>query len=113
MKYCSRKDKRGPNLRPSTKWNGDCNFESAIHGKSDSEYTKRPDTRKRVSGYIPFLCDAVATVRILMQRIVEMCVSKDRNLSATQCNQDMLYMYRIINISGLKVKFPMNIEVGN
>ena len=66
MKYCVSKSKCGLTLRPSTKCNGDRNIEFVIRGKYDSVYTRCPDTRNCVSGYITFLCDAVVTVKSVM-----------------------------------------------
>ena len=97
-KYCVIKAKHGQALMPGTKWNGDHNFEFFIGRKSDSDYDKCPGTEKGVSRYIIYLCGAVVTVKSLMQRTVALSVIEAGILSGTQCTQDMLYVYIILNI---------------
>ena len=113
MKHCISKPTRGLTLKPSMTWNGDRNFEFVVRGKSDSDYAKCTDTRKSISGYCTYLCDAVVTVKSGMQRIVALSVSEAELYAATQCAQDMLYIYRLLSNIGLKVKLPMVLEVDN
>jgi hypothetical protein len=58
MKYCVCTPDRGLVLKPTSKWDGDPNFEFIVEGRSDSDYAKDPEKRRSVSGYSTFLCGA-------------------------------------------------------
>jgi hypothetical protein len=58
MEYYVATEKRGLKLEPDTKFNGDPDFKSVILGRSDSDFTKDPDSWKSVSGISTFLCGA-------------------------------------------------------
>jgi len=113
MKYCLGKPSRGLTLKPSVVWNGDPNFEFVIRGKADSNYATCPDTRKSVSGYSTFLCDAPVTMKSGMQKVVALSVSEAELYSGTLCSQDMLYVMRVLESIGLKVQKPMIMEMDN
>ena len=49
---------RGLVLEPESNWDGDPEFELQILGRSDSDYSKDPETRKILSGTSTFLCGA-------------------------------------------------------
>ena len=59
------------------------------------------------------MCEAVVTENSLMKRIVALFVIEVKPFSATQCTKYMLYVHRIFNIIGLKVKVPVIIELIN
>ena len=109
MKHCVRKAKYGITLRPSTKRNGDNIFEFVIREESDSNYANFPGTRKIIRGYIKLVCDAVVTVKSLIQNIVALSKSEAELFSATQCNHDMIYVYRLLTNIGLKANLPITI----
>jgi hypothetical protein len=113
MNYCVATPKRGLLLKPNMKWNGDPNFEFVIKGRSDSDYAKDPERRRSVSGYSTFLCDAPVTMKSRMQGCVTLDVTSAELVSGTQCVQDMLFIMRVVESIGLKVKKPMILEMDN
>jgi hypothetical protein len=113
MKYCVETPNRGLLLRPDAKWNGDANFEFVVSGRSDSDYAKDPDRRRSVSGYSTFLCGAPVTMKSRMQGCVTLSVTEAELVSGTQCAQDMLFIMRVLESIGLKVKKPMILEIDN
>jgi hypothetical protein len=62
MAYCIATSKRGIKIAPNTRWNGSPDFKFVISGRADSDYAKDLETRRSVSGIIPFLCGAVITL---------------------------------------------------
>jgi len=113
MKYCIGTPNQGLLLKPNLKWDGDPEFEFVISGRSDSDYAKDPDRRRSVSGYSTFLCKAPVTMKSRMQGCVTLSVTEAELVSATQCAQDMLFIMRVLESVGLKVKKPMILEVDN
>jgi hypothetical protein len=113
MKYCVGTPERGLLLKPNMEWNGDPNFEFVIHGVSDSDFAKDPETRRSVSGYATFLCGAPVTMKSSMQNCVTLSVTEAELVSATNCAQHMMFNMRIVESMGLKVKKPMTLWVDN
>jgi hypothetical protein len=113
MKYCCGTANRGLFLHPDTVWDGDPDFEFVVSGRSDSDYAKDPERRRSVSGYSTFLHGAPVTTRCRMQGCVTHSVTEAELVSATQCAQDMLFVMRVLESMGLKVKKPMILEVDN
>ncbi len=113
MKYCVCTPNCGLLLKPSEKWDGDPNFLFTIEGRSDSDYAKDPEKRRSVSGYSTFLCGAPVTMKSQMQGCVTLSVTEAELVSATQCAQDMLFIMRVLESMGLKVKKPMILKVDN
>jgi hypothetical protein len=113
MKYCLATPNRGLFLKPDSKWDGDPNFEFVISGRSDSDYAKDPETRRSVSGYSTFVCNAPVTMNCKMQGCVTLSVTEAELVSATNCAQDMLFVMRVVESMGLKVKKPMILKVDN
>jgi hypothetical protein len=95
------------------KWDGDPNFEFVVSGRSDSDYAKDPERRRSVSGYSTMLCGAPVTTKSRMQGCVTLDVTSAELVSGTQCAQDMLFIMRVIESMGLKVKKPMILEIDN
>jgi hypothetical protein len=100
-------------LKPSRQWNGGADFEFVILGRSDSDYAKDVEKRRSVSGYSVFLEDAPVSMACRMQGHVTLSVTEAELAAATQCAQDMLFVMRVIESVGLKVKKPMILEVDN
>jgi hypothetical protein len=46
MEYCVETTEHGLVLKPDLEWNGNTEFKFVIHGISDSNFAKDPDTRK-------------------------------------------------------------------
>ena len=113
MKYCVNTPKRGWLLQPDYKYDGNPEFELTVMGMSDSDFAKDPDTRKSVSGNCTFLCGAPVIVRSSTQRIVALSVTEAELFAATATAQDMLFVKRICESIGLKVKLPMQLKINN
>jgi hypothetical protein len=113
MKYCVGTPNRGLLLKPNAKWDEDPNFEFVVSGRSDSDYAKDPERRRSVSGYSTFLCGAPVTIKSRMQGCVTLDVTSAELVSGTQCAQDMLFIMRVLESMGLKVKKPMVLEIDN
>ena len=114
MEYCVSTPDRGLYLKPTGNWNGrDKDFQFKIHGMSDSDYAKDPETRRSVSGYATFLNDAPVTMKSKMQECVTLSVTEAELVAATNCAQDMLYIKKVLNSLGLRVELPMILYVDN
>ena len=112
MHYCVSTPQRGLLLKPDTEWDGNQDFEFIVKGRSDSDYAKDPNKRG-VSGYSTFLCGAPTTMKSKMQNCVTLSVTEAELVSATTCAQDMLFVMRVLESIGLKVKKPMILQVDN
>jgi hypothetical protein len=114
MKYCVGTPNRGLLLKPNKKWDEhDPSFEFVITGRSDSDFAKEPETRKSVGGHAVFLFDAPVIYKSKMQTSVSLDVTSAELTSGTACAQEMLFVMRILESMGLKVKKPMILEMDN
>jgi hypothetical protein len=114
MEYCVSTRERGWLLKPSGTWNGrDKGHKFKIHGYSDSDYAKDPETRRSVSGYATFLEDAPVTANGRMQDCVTLSVTEAELVAAIMCVQDMLYTKKILESMELQVALPMTLYVDN
>jgi hypothetical protein len=114
MEYCVSTPNRGLCLKPVGYWNGrDKDYLFRIHGMSDSDYAKDPETRRSVSGYTTFLNEAPVTMKSKMQECVTLSVTEAELVAATNCTQDMLYIKKVIESLKLKVELPMILYVDN
>ena len=113
MHYCHKTPERGLLLKPTRKWNGDPKFEFIITGYSDSDYAKDTDTRRSVSGTAVFLEDAPVSMRSNTQKSVTLSVTEAEQAAAVACAQDMLFVMRLVESIGLKVKKPMILKLDN
>jgi hypothetical protein len=100
-------------LKPNETWDGNLNFEFVVNGRADSDYAKDPETHRSVSGYLTFLCGAPVTMKSRMQGCVTLDVTSAELVSGTQCAQDMLFIMRVLESMGLKVRKPMVLEIDN
>jgi hypothetical protein len=80
---------------------------------ADSDYAKDPERRRSVSGYAAFLNGAPVTRKSKMQGCVTLSVTEAEYVSATECAQDMLFVMRVLESIGLKVKKPMILKIDN
>jgi hypothetical protein len=113
MNYCVTTANRGLELKPDRKWNGDPQFEFLITGRSDSDYATDTDTRKSVSGSAVFLEGAPVVMRSSGQKSVTLSVTEAELAAAVQTAQDMMFVMRVIESIGLKVKKPMILKMDN
>jgi hypothetical protein len=113
MKYCVSRSERGLVLEPIGKWDGSCEFEFTIDGRSDSDYAKCLDTRRSVSGHRVMLNGAPVSFKSGTQKHVSLSVCESELYAAVTCAQDMLYVKNVLKSLGLKVKLPMILEVDN
>jgi hypothetical protein len=70
-------------------------------------------TRQSILGYMVFLKDAPVMHRSAMQKTVALSSCKAELNAAVLCVQDMLYAKNLIESTGLKVEFPMKLEIDN
>ena len=114
MEYCVSTPARGWLLRPNGIWDGrDKNYKFKVHGFSDSDYAKDPETRRSVSGYATFLNGAPVTAKSKMQDCVTLSVTEAELVAATNCVQDMIYTKKVLESVGLQVELPMILHVDN
>ena len=57
--------------------------------------------------------DALVVMKSKLLSIVALSITKAELYSATMCAQDMLFVMRIMNSMGLKVKLPMKLKINN
>jgi hypothetical protein len=84
-----------------------------VDGCSDASYAPDPDNRKSVSASDVFLCGAPVVMKSQGQKIVTLSSTEAELVAAVNCAQDMLYVMRILESIGLKVKKPMVLWVDN
>jgi hypothetical protein len=113
MKYCVGSPECGLLLKPIGEWDGNPSYEFVITGRSDSDYAKDTDTRRSGSGTSTFLKGSPIHTRSNMQKSVTLSVTEAELVAATQCAQDMLFVMRVVEWMGLKVKKAMILEIDN
>jgi hypothetical protein len=102
-KYCTTPE-RGLMLKPNRTWDGKPNFECIVKGISYVNYASDPSSRQSVSGYSVFLEDASKSMKSRQQKSVTLSTVEAELVSGTQCAQDMLFLMRVMESIGLKVK---------
>ena len=113
MRYILATPERGLFLQPKRTWNEDPTFAFEIIGKSDTDYAKDPDTRKSVSDSTVFLEGAPVVIRSGQQNSVTLSSAEAELVGGTGCAQDMLYVMRVLDSLGLRVKMPMTLFLDN
>ena len=113
MKYCLTYPECRWILKPIVSWNGDKNFEFVIKGRPDLDYAKCPVTRRSVSGFVTYLMGTLISAKSVMQKVVALSVTEAELIAGVTCAQDMLYIMRVLELIGLKVKKPMILEMDN
>ena len=114
MEYCVGTSEKGWLLKPTRVWDGrDKSHKFKVHGYSDSDYAKDPETRRSVSGFATFLEDAPVTANSNMQNCVTLSVTEAELVAAIMCVQDMLYVKKVLESMGLQVELPMILHVDN
>jgi hypothetical protein len=113
MHYCHDTPEQGLLLKPKRKWNGDPSFEFIITGYSDSDYAKDTDTRRSVSDTAVMLEGSPVSMQSNTQKSVTLSVTEAEQAAAVSCAQDMLFVMRLMESMGLKVKKPMILKLDN
>jgi hypothetical protein len=113
MKYCVDTKSKGWVLKPNRHWNGMKNIEFEVVGWSDSNYAACVETRKSVSRYTVELEGVKVVVKCAGQAIVTLSVTEAELFAAVLCAQDMLYVKKVLESIGLKVKLPMILYMDN
>ena len=106
MQFCLCSKEKGLKLQPSSIWNGNKNYKFNIRGRSDSDYAKRVEDRKSVTGYSTYLNDAPIFNKSKTQNSVTLSVSEAELIAAVECAQTMLFVRQILNSVGLSVENP-------
>ena len=113
LKYCVSTENRGLLLRPTRVWDGRTDFEFLVGGKSDAAYATDVSNRRSITGYSVFLEEAPVATKSGQQASVTLSTAESELASGTQCAQEMLYVMRVLESIGLKVKKPMILEIDN
>jgi hypothetical protein len=113
MKYLLDTRSKGLYIQPKARWDGkDREFEFVISGQADSDWAKAPD-RKNVSGWRTFINEANCSERSSTQQNTTLSVTEAEMVAGTECAQDMLYIRKVLQSLGLRVKQPMILEIDN
>jgi hypothetical protein len=75
-------------LKPDVMWDVNPEFKFVIHGISDSDFTKDPETRKCGSGNSTHLCGALVIQRSTLQRLLALSITEVELFAATNNAQD-------------------------
>ena len=99
-------------LKPNAVWNGRREIILKVTVMSDCDYTK-DDYKKSVSGWSTFLNREATPFRTKLIPIIALSVTEADLFPAVMCTQDMQFVIRILNSTGLKMKLPMKLEIDN
>ena len=113
MMCCRGHPTRGLTLKPKNVWDGSPDYEFTVEGLSDSDCAKDPITRHSVGGTSTFLEGSVVNTRSKMQKCVTLSVTQAEHVACVECVQDMLFIVRLLESIGLKVKKPMILRCNN
>ena len=112
MQFCLCSKEKGLKLQPSGTWDGNKTYKFNIRGHSDSDYAKRMEDRKSVTGYSTCLNDAPIFNKSKTQNSVTLGVSEAELVAAVECAQTMLlFVQQILNSVGLSIEKPMILEI--
>ena len=96
--------------RPSRQWGGTGNFSFKLGGKSDSEYLTDPGC-KSVNGWSIFLEGCCLAARSKKMPARALPAAEAELCAAAQCAQGLMLAWRAMACMGLKVEFPMILEI--
>ena len=112
MQYCICSKDKGLKLQPSGTWDGNRKHKFKIRGRSDSDYAKRVEDRKSITGYSTYLNDAPIFNKSKTQNRVTLSVSEAKLIAAVECAQTMLFFVgQILTSIGLSIEKPMILEI--
>lgn len=113
LAYIMGTSNRGLVIRPARVWDGSKDFVFVIHGRSDSNYASDVDDRRSVTGCRTFLEGSPVCMRSATQRHVTLSVTEAEGAAGVTEAQDMLYVANVLESLGLKVQYPMVLELDN
>ena len=113
MKYYLNPPERGLFLKPSRKWDGSRELEFIIKGRSYSDFSNCPSTRKSVSGLNVKLEMAPAIVKSGIQKSPTLSVTESEMVSGGDGAQDILFVKNIVESIGCKVILPKLLDIDN
>lgn len=113
IRYVASTPNRGWTLSPNVPWSGERDFEFEISGRADSDYAANTDDRRSVTGGRTFLNNCPIIVRSSTQKTVSLSVTEAEQNAGVTTAQDMMFVFRLLEGLGLKVKLPMILEMDN
>ena len=111
MQFCLCSKDKGLKLQPSGIWYGYKSYKFNIRGHSASDYAKRVEDRKSVTGYSTHLNDVPIFNKSKTQNSVTLSVSEAELIAAVECAHTMLFVRQILNSVGLSIEKPMILEI--
>ena len=84
-----------------------------IKGRTDSNYAMNSKTRKRISRVEVTLNGVPVVMRSVGQKIMALSVTEAELIARIQGAQEILYVMRLVESIGLKVKKHMILECNN
>ena len=115
MKYCVETKNRGLFFKIARTLQNmnirDC--EIVIVGNSDSDYAKNPDDRKSVISSTVLVENCAVVNRCRSMKVTALSVTEAETDAAVNTAQDMMFIMRILESIGLKVKLPMTLNIDN
>ena len=84
--------KTGLKLQPLGIWDGNKSYKFNIRGRSDSDYAKRVEDRKSITGYSTYLNEAPIFNKSNTQNNVTLSVSEAELVAVVECTQTMLFV---------------------
>ena len=108
MKYVVTTTDRVILSKPNSFWDGRRYFLSDVTGMSNSDYAKY-NSKKSVGGWYTFLNGEATSFRRKLVPVISLLVMEDELFLAVVFTQDILFVMRIINSMGFKVKLPMKL----
>jgi len=80
---------------------------------SDSDYAGDKETRISVSGYVIFICNAVACWKSKGQRSVTLSSSEAEYVALSEAAKEIKFIWMILKSMGFDVKSPITVRVDN
>jgi len=84
-----------------------------IVGVTDANYATDTDSRKSVSGFSVFINGAPVSFKSVQQQVITLSTTEAELYAITQGAQEMLFVLKIVESLGMKVKKPMNLFCDN
>jgi hypothetical protein len=107
MKFCLGTPNRGLFIKPNVTWAGDNNFEFEVSGLSDTGFAKDSIARHSVTRMSVEVQNATIIWKSKMQTCTTLSVAEAELVAGVECVTCMVYVMRILESIGLKVKLPM------